>query len=393
MSAGHESIYLDYAATTPLAPEALEAMLTVYQDESLYGNPSSLHPAGCRAFERIDDARRSVADLIGASADEIVFTSGATEADNLAIRGAAMFRAHRGRHVITAATEHKAVLEPVLALERDGYEVTVLEPGSDGLIDPAALEAAIRDDTQLVSVMHVNNETGVVQDIAALGDACRRSGVLFHSDAAQSAGKLPLDVTALPVDLLSMSAHKMYGPQGVGALYLRNRPGVGVAPQMAGGAQERGRRAGTEPVAQIAGFGAAASSASACRSDELAHVTALGDRLWRALEDVPGIRRNGSADCHYPGILNVSVADVDGESLRYELLSLCVAGGSACNTKTGEASFVLKAMGLSDLEAQGAIRMSFGRYTREAEIDRAAAQFRRAVSRLRAIAAPRDDAR
>ncbi len=387
------TVYLDYAATTPLAPEALAAMQAVYASEPAVGNPSSPHPAGCRAAAIIQDARASIAGLISAQPEEIVFTSGATEADNLALRGAASFRAHRGRHVVTVATEHKAVLESAVGLRDDGFEVTVLRPQSDGRLSPAALAEALRDNTALVSVMHVNNETGVIQDIDALSRLCRDRGVAFHCDAAQSAGKLPIDVTRTPIDLLSLSAHKMYGPQGVGALYIRRRPGVGVDRLMAGGTQEDGRRAGTEPVALIAGFAAAADLAAERMHDDLTHVQALAVRLWQGLESLGGVQRNGSADFAYPGIASVSVPDVDGESLTFDLGSLCVATGSACNSRSAEPSFVLMAMGCSELEAQGAIRLSFGRYTTQADIDVAISRFDQAVRRLRSIAEPRADER
>ena len=381
-------VYLDYAATTPLAPEALAAMQAVYRSETVVGNPSSPHPAGCRAAAILEDARASIARLISAQPDEILFTSGATEANNLALRGGASFRAHRGRHVVTVATEHKAVLESAAALQDDGFAVTVLRPDSLGRVSPDALEAALRDDTTLVSIMHVNNETGVIQDIDGLSHLCRERSIVFHCDAAQSAGKLPIDVSQCPIDLLSLSAHKMYGPQGVGALYVRRRPGVGVDRQTVGGSQEGGLRAGTEPVALIAGFAAAADLAAARMPEDLEHVQALATRLWQGLESIGGLRRNGCADAIYPGIVNVSVPDVDGESLTFDLEPLCIATGSACNSQSAEPSFVLKAMGCSDLEAQGAIRLSFGRYSTMADIEAAVSRFRHAVQRLRAIAEP-----
>jgi len=378
-------IYLDYAATTPTDPAVLDAMRELADAPEIYGNPSSPHRAGRRSYDLIEKARSEVAALINAPARDIVFTSGATESDNLAIKGAARFRAHRGRHLVTMATEHKAVLESMRALEAEGFEVTRLAPGADGVLPAERLEAALRDDTQLVSVMHVNNETGVVQDIAKLGALCRERGILFHTDAAQSAGKLPLDVASLPVDLLSLTAHKFYGPQGVGALYVADRPGCGVSPLQQGGSQERSLRAGTEPVVSIAGFGVAARIAQSRQADDLAQVTAHCERLWQSLSSIPGIRRNGSANCHYPGVLNVSAEGLEGESLMLALDPLCVASGSACNAQTGDASFVLRALGLGDLDAQASIRFSFGRGTTESDIDAASDRYRRAVEHLRRI--------
>ena len=386
--AGEPMIYLDHAATTPTAPEVVNVMRRCLDEGAVLGNPSSLHRAGRRALALIEESRAAVADLIDARPRDIVFTSGATEADNLAIKGAARFRAHRGRHVVTMSTEHKAVLESAVALESEGFEVTRLDPGPDGVLSFDALRDALRDDTQLVSVMHVNNETGVVQDIDAIGRLCREHDILFHTDAAQSAGKLPLDVRSLPVDLLSFTAHKFHGPQGVGALYVADRAGCGLQPLFHGGSQERRVRPGTEPVALIAGFAEACRIAAGCLAEDLRHKRDLCDRLWHALSDIDGLRRNGSDSAHYPGILNVSVDGVEGESLMLDLEPLCVASGSACNAQTGEASFVLRALGLSDLEAQGAVRFSFGRTTSLGDVDRAAAIYRRAVDRLRRISAP-----
>ena len=392
MPASDEIVYLDYAATTPLAPEVAEAMTSCVADFGYLGNPSSVHLAGRRARSAIEAARQQVAGLINAAPAEIVFTSGATEADNLAIKGAARFRAHRGRHVVTVQTEHKAVLASALSLRDEGFDVTVLPTESSGRVDPDAFVAALRPDTVLASVMHVNNETGVIQDIEALGLACRDRGVLFHTDAAQSCGKLPLDVRALPVDLVSLSGHKCYGPQGVGALYVAERSGCGVKPLLHGGSQEKRRRAGTEPVALIRGFGVAAEIAAGRLHDDMAHVTDLAARLWDGLRTTEGLQRNGTVEHGYPGILNVSVDDVEGESLMLELQPLCVASGSACNAQLSEPSFVLKAMGLSDLAAQGAIRFSFGRMTTAEDIAFAAARYSAAVARLRGISAPLETA-
>ena len=381
-------IYLDYAATTPTDPAVLDAMYKLEDAPGVLGNPSSLHRSGRRSYGVIEAARAEIAALLSAPAKGIIFTSGATESNNLAVKGAARFRAHRGRHLVTMATEHKAVLEPMQVLEAEGFEVTRLAPGADGVLPPQRLEAALREDTQLVSIMHVNNETGVVQDIAALGALCRKRDILFHTDAAQSAGKLPLDVTALPIDLLSLTAHKFYGPQGVGALYVADRPGCGVVPQQHGGSQERRIRAGTEPVVLIAGFGEAARIARRRQAKDLEDVAGLCERLWGGLSGIPGIRRNGSAERHYPGVLNVSADGVEGESLMLALEPLCVASGSACNAQSGDASAVLKALGLSDLEAQAAIRFSFGRWTTNDDIDAAAERYLDAVRHLRRIGHP-----
>ncbi len=386
--AADDMVYLDYAATTPLAPEVANAMQDCIDSSAYLGNPSSVHVAGRRARSAIEAARSQVAALINAAPGEILFTSGATEADNLAIKGAARFRAHRGRHVVTVQTEHKAVLASARALRDEGFDVTLLPTDVDGRVDPDQFATALRADTVVASVMHVNNETGVMQDIGAMGRLCRERGILFHTDAAQSAGKVPLDVRELPVDLMSLSAHKCYGPQGVGALYVADRPACGVKPMLHGGSQEGRRRAGTEPVSLIAGFGVAAEVAAGRMHEDLAHVSNLAVQLWDGLRDIPGIRRNGGESDAYPGILNVSVEDVEGESLMLELEPLCVASGSACNAQLAEPSFVLKAMGLSDLAAQGAIRFSFGRMTSAEDIATAVAHYTAAIQRLRRLSAP-----
>lgn len=382
------TVYLDFAATTPIDPAALRAMQDCLQAADPPGNPSSIHLAGRRARTIVDTSRDALAGLLNASPRELIFTSGATEADNLAVIGGARFRAHRGRHVVTLKSEHKAVLAACDALEAEGFELTRLAPGLDGRVDIDELAAALRADTQLVSVMHVNNETGVVQDIAAIGKLCRQHDVLFHCDAAQSVGKLPIDLASLPVDLLSVSAHKMHGPQGIGALFIRNRTGCGVKPLLHGGSQERRLRPGTLPLALVAGFGAAATAARDRQPEALERVARLGSRLWSGLESVPGLQRNGSLDWHYPGILNVSLADIEGESLMLALEPVCVASGSACNSRSGEPSAVLRSMGLSDLEAQGAIRLSFGHNTAEADIDFAVRRLVDAAGTLRELSLP-----
>ena len=379
-------IYLDYAATTPAAPEVIAAMQSCLGADAVFANPSSVHLAGRRSAAVVDRARDQLATLLQTRPDRLIFTSGATESDNLAIRGAAMARAGQGRHLVTMKTEHKAVTDSFRHLEKEGFEVTWLLPGQDGLLALESLEAALRDDTQLVSIMHVNNETGVIQDIHSIGSLCRERGILFHTDAAQSVGKLGFDLDDLPVDLLSLTAHKFYGPQGVGALYMADHPGTAIFPILFGGGQERRIRPGTLPVHLICGIGAAAELAIAERSKNHERVTVLRGRLMSALQDVAGILVNGNPDAAYPGILNVSVADVDGESLMLALEPLCVASGSACNSANVEPSHVLKALGRSDSEAEAAVRFSFGRTTTEEEVDQAAALYRGAIDKLRGFA-------
>lgn len=381
-----DPVYLDYAATTPLDRRVAEAMQACLAEGGTFANPSSIHIAGRASAELVTRARARLADLLGADPNHLIWTSGATEANNLAILGAARFRAHQGRHLVTMLTEHKAVTAPFAALEKEGFEVTWLRPDAGGLLSAEILQAAIRQDTQLVSVMHVNNETGVIQDIGQLGEICRERNVLFHTDAAQSVGKLPLVLSDLPVDLLSLTAHKFYGPQGIGALYIAARPGCHVEPLTFGGGQERGLRPGTLPVHLIEGAGVAAAIAAAQMQEDLAHVTALCEQLMRGLAGIPDLRRNGAAQDTYPGILNVSAAGVEGESLLLGLEPVCVASGSACNSSSGESSAVLRAHGLDDSLAQSAVRFSFGRMTRPADIDFALQQYQCAVQHLRSIA-------
>jgi cysteine desulfurase len=387
VSGNDEIVYLDYAATTPVDPRVVDLMTPLFGSEGDFGNPSSGHVAGRRSMAHVERATEQLAGLLGCRPGELVWTSGATESDNLAIAGAARYRADRGRHLITMVTEHKAVFDCFGMLERQGFEVSWLYPDEAGVLDQAELEAAIRPDTQLVSIMHVNNETGVIQDIEALGNACRARDVLFHVDAAQSVGKLPLDMASTPVDLLSTTAHKVYGPKGVGALFVADRPGCHVEPLVFGGGQQGGRRPGTLAVPLIAGFGAAASIAQSEMQNDVEHLRSLNDRLWQAIRDIDGVVRNGRAEHTFPGILNVSVQDVEGESLLLALDPLCVATGSACNSKSQEPSPVLRALGRSDMLAQSAIRFSFGRPTTTAEVDLAIARYRDAVARLRETAA------
>jgi cysteine desulfurase len=379
-------IYLDYAATTPTDPRVVEAMAACYGVDGTFANPASVHIAGRRAGRAVAAARAQLARLLNTEPDRLIFTSGATESDNLAIRGAAKSRAGRGRHLITMPTEHKAVSDTFRALEKGGYEVTWLRPGADGLLDLDTLRQALREETQLVSVMHVNNETGVIQDIRAIGELCRDRDVLFHTDAAQSAGKLPIDLASLPVDLLSLTAHKFYGPQGVGALYIADRPACAIFPLMFGGGQEKRLRPGTLPVHLVVGMGAAAEIAAAERRDDLAMAAMLRARLWHGLSELPGIMLNGSAETSYPGILNVSAQGVEGESMLLAMEPVCVASGSACNSVSGEPSHVLRALGRNDIEAQSAIRFSVGRFTSERDVDTAVERYRHAVERLRDMA-------
>ncbi len=382
-------IYLDYAATTPVDHRVVEIMLTLLPADGDFGNPSSAHVAGRRARDAVDRATRQLSGLLNCDPGELTWTSGATESDNLAIAGAARHREHRGKHLITMPTEHNAVTDVFRALEKQGFDVTWLQPDDNGRLDIGDLAAALRHDTQLVSIMYVNNETGVIQDVRAIGTLCRESDVLFHVDAAQAVGKLPFDLASLPVDLASMTAHKVYGPKGIGALYVANRPGCHVEPLFYGGGQQRRLRPGTLPVHLIAAFGLAAEIAAGRLHDDLTHLQALHERLWAGLSAVSGVVRNGSADHGFPGILNVSVEDIEGESLLLALEPLCVATGSACNSLHKEPSYVLRALGRSDALAQSAIRFSCGRTTTSADVDVAIQRYRDAVGRLRSIAPER----
>jgi cysteine desulfurase len=378
-------VYLDYAATTPVDARVAEVMAGCLSVGGDFGNASSSHAFGRAATARIERARSQVADLIGARADEIVFTSGATESNNLAILGVARANADRGRHLVTARTEHKAVLDPCKRLEKEGFSVTYLTPERSGVVTPAAVAAALRPDTQLVSLMGVNNEIGVVQDLAAIGALCRERGVAFHSDCAQAAGKVPLDVKALPVDFLSLTAHKIYGPKGVGALYVREGARGLLQPVTFGGGQEHGWRPGTLATHQIAGFGAACEIAAAELGAESVRLTALRERLWGQLRLLGGVHLNGAEAPRVPGILNVSFEAVEGESLVSALAELAVSTGAACNSASSEASYVLRALGRDALLAASSLRLSVGRFTQAAEVDLAAAAVTREVTRLREL--------
>lgn len=379
-------IYLDYSATTPVDGRVAEKMIACLTKEGNYGNPASRsHLFGWKAEEAVEDARRQVADLLNADPREIVWTSGATESDNLAIKGVAHFYQKKGKHIITSKIEHKAVLDTCRQLEREGFEVTYLDPTPEGLIEPAMVEAALREDTILVSLMHVNNEIGVITDIASIGEITRKNGVLFHVDAAQSAGKVEIDLTNTKVDLMSLSGHKMYGPKGVGVLYVRRKPRVRLEAQMHGGGHERGMRSGTLATHQLVGMGEACRIAKEELQADLAHVTALRDRLWNGVSDMEEVHINGSEKQRYPGNINISFAFVEGESLLMSLKDLAVSSGSACTSASLEPSYVLRALGLNDEMAHSSIRFSVGRFTTEEEIDKAIAQIREAVTKLREL--------
>ncbi|MFQ2769946.1 IscS subfamily cysteine desulfurase [Aeromonas caviae] len=377
-------IYLDYSATCPVDPRVAEKMMQCLTMDGLFGNPASRsHRFGWQAEEAVDLARNQVAELIGADPREIVFTSGATESNNLAIKGVAYFYAGKGKHIVTSKTEHKAVLDTCRQLEREGYEVTYLEPMPNGLFTLEQIEGALRDDTILVSIMHVNNEIGVVQNIAAIGELCRSRKILLHVDAVQSVGKIPVDVEALKVDLLSMSAHKVYGPKGIGALYVRRKPRVRLEAQMHGGGHERGMRSGTLPTHQIVGMGEAFRIAKEEMASEGERIMALRQRLWDGIKDIEEVYINGDLEQRVPGNLNVSFAYVEGESLIMALKDLAVSSGSACTSASLEPSYVLRALGLNDELAHSSIRFSMGRFTTEEEIDYAIKLIRDSIGRLR----------
>lgn len=363
-------IYLDYAATTPVDPLVAEAMAKCLTLDGNFGNPASRsYRFGWMAEEAVDVARNQISDALNCDPREIVFTSGATESNNLAIKGVAEGYAEKGKHIITVATEHKAVLDTCEYLENQGFEVTYLNVQEDGLIKLTDLENALREDTILVSVMHVNNELGVIQDIQAIGDICRGRDVLFHVDGAQSVGKIAMDLAELPIDLLSMSAHKMYGPKGMGALYVRRRPKIKLVSQIHGGGHERGMRSGTLATHQIVGMGEALSLAVSKMDDDNARILALRNSLWQGLQQLDDIYLNGHVTQRIAGILNVSFAGVDGESLMMGLNDIAVSSGSACTSASLEPSYVLKAIGRSNELAHAGIRFSVGRFTTQDDID------------------------
>jgi len=380
-----DAAYLDYAATTPVDPRVAERMAGYLTADGDFGNPASeTHVFGRRARAAVEAAREQVATAIGADPREVIFTSGATEADNLALKGVAAFQRDRGRHIVTTAIEHKAVLDVCAALEFSGFEVTRVAPEPAGHIDPAAVRAALRDDTVLVSVMHANNETGVINDIAAIGEIVRAHGARFHVDAAQTVGKLPLDVSSLDVDLVSLSAHKIHGPKGIGALWVRRRPRVRLVSQMHGGGHERGLRSGTLPTHQIVGMGEALRLAVAGRDEDAHHADSLRELLFERLGSIDGLRHNGDGAPRLPGTRNIAFAGVEGEALASLLADrLALATGSACTSASVEPSYVLRAMGQGPATAAEAVRLSWGRFTRTSEIELAAAYLADAVARLR----------
>jgi cysteine desulfurase len=380
------TIYLDYAASTPVDPRVADAMIECLRPSGAQGNPSSAgHEFGRRARALCEKARAQVAAAIGARPECIVWTSGATESDNLAIFGVARFNADRGRHLVSSRTEHKAVLDPLKQLEREGFEVTWLKPEADGIVRPEQVRAALRADTQLVSLMHVNNEIGVVQDIGAIGAICRERGVAFHVDAAQSAGKLPLNVDAMNVDLLSLTAHKIYGPKGIGALYVRRKPPLGLKPLIYGGGQEYGLRSGTLATHQIVGMGLAFEIAEREREQDVERIGALRDKLWAGIASIGDVELNGHPHERVAGLLNVSFRGVEGESLQFALRELAVSAGSACSSASEEASYVLRALGRSDQLAQSSLRFSLGRFTTPEQVETAIAAVKREVTRLRSF--------
>ncbi|HAT4440502.1 TPA: IscS subfamily cysteine desulfurase [Legionella pneumophila] len=376
-------IYFDYMATTPVDPRVVEQMIKYLGPEGDFGNPASAtHEYGRAASMAVEQARSQIAETINASPQEIVFTSGATEADNLAILGAARFYKNKGMHLVTMSTEHKAVLDSFHQLEKEGFQVTYLHPESDGLLDLGKLESALRPDTILVSVMHVNNEIGVIQDIASIGELLRNRGIIFHVDAAQSAGKLPIDLSQLSVDLMSFSAHKNYGPKGVGALYVRHKPRIRLQPLSYGGGHEGGLRSGTLPTHQIVGMGEAFAIAETDRIPEQTRILNLRKQLWDGIRHLPAIKLNGHEHRRIAGNLNVSFVGLNGDSLLFALSELAISTTSACSSASIQPSYVLRAIGLTDTEAQSTIRLSIGRFTSEVQIKKAIDIICRQVSRL-----------
>ena len=378
----HFPIYMDYGATTPVDPRVVDAMIPWLREH--FGNPASRsHAWGWEAEAAVEKARGDVADLIGADPREIVWTSGATESNNLALKGAAHFYKTRGKHLITVKTEHKAVLDTMRELERQGFEVTYLDVQEDGMLDFEALKSAIRPDTILISVMFVNNEIGVIQDIPAIGALCREKGIIFHVDAAQATGKVEIDLKTLPVDLMSLTSHKTYGPKGIGALYVRRKPRVRLEAQMHGGGHERGMRSGSLPTHQIVGMGEAFRIAKIEMEQDNAKARALHQRLLDGLKDVEQVFLNGHAQLRVPHNLNMSFNFVEGESLIMGIKGLAVSSGSACTSASLEPSYVLRALGRSDELAHSSLRMTIGRFSTEEEIDYAIATIRQNVGRLR----------
>jgi cysteine desulfurase len=379
-------IYMDYSATTPVDPRVAELMCSYLTPEGGFGNPASRsHSFGWQADEAVNRARQQVAALVNADPKEIVWTSGATESNNLAIKGVAHFYGKKGKHIVTCKTEHKAVLDTCRHLEREGFEISYLDPEPNGLIDLAKLEAALRDDTILVSIMHVNNEIGVIQDIGAIGELTRSRKILFHVDAAQSVGKVPIDLQTLKVDLMSFSAHKIYGPKGIGALYVRRKPRVRLEAQMHGGGHERGMRSGTLATHQIVGMGEAFRIAGDEMAAENERVLGLRNRLWEGIKGMEEVYLNGDEDQRVAGNLNVSFAFVEGESLIMALKDLAVSSGSACTSASLEPSYVLRALGREDELAHSSLRFTLGRFTSVEEVDYAIQKIHTEVGRLREL--------
>ena len=377
-------IYLDYSSTTPVDPRVAAKMADCLTSDGIFGNPASRsHKFGWVAEEAVDIARNQIADLVNADPREIVFTSGATESNNLAIKGAANFYGKKGKHLITLKTEHKAVLDTMRQLEREGYEVTYMDPEPNGLVLLEKLIAAIRPDTILVSIMHVNNEIGVTQDIAAIGEVCRERKILFHVDAAQSTGKVPIDLQTMKVDLMSFCAHKTYGPKGIGALFVRRKPRIRLEAQMHGGGHERGMRSGTMATHQIVGMGESFRIAKQDMGAENERLMMLRNKLWNGIKDMEAVYLNGDMESRIAGNLNVSFAYVEGESLIMALKDMAVSSGSACTSASLEPSYVLRALGLSDELAHSSIRFTTGRFTTEAEIDYVIGVIRNAIDKLR----------
>ena len=376
--------YMDYSSTTPVDARVAKKMAKFLTMEGDFGNPASRsHFYGWQAEKAVDEARSQVADLVGADPREIVWTSGATESNNLAIKGIAHFYEKRGKHIITLKTEHKAVLDTCRQLEREGFEVTYLDPLPNGLLDMDVFKKTIREDTILASIMHVNNEIGVIQDLQAIGDICRENKVFFHVDAAQSVGKLEINLESLPVDLMSFSAHKIYGPKGMGALYVSRKPRVRLEAQMHGGGHERGMRSGTLATHQIVGIGEAFAIAKAEMKDEGERVQNLRDRLLAGFSDMEEVVVNGDLDQRISGNLNISFNYVEGESLMMAISDVAVSSGSACTSSSLEPSYVLRALGLTDELAHSSIRFSVGRYTTEKDVDDAITLVREKVQKLR----------
>lgn len=377
-------IYLDYSATTPVDKRVAEKMMQYLTLDGVFGNPASnSHSFGWAGDDAVKEARENVAALINADSREIVWTSGATESNNLAIKGAAHFNQRRGKHIITMKTEHKAVLDTCRQLEREGYEVTYLDPKDNGLLDLDAFKAALRDDTTVVSIMHVNNEIGVIQDIKAIGEICRDKKIVFHVDAAQSAGKVAIDMEDLKVDMMSFSAHKIYGPKGIGALFVRRKPRVRIEAQMHGGGHERGMRSGTLATHQIVGMGEAFRIAKEEMVKDNEHLLALRTRLYDGFKDMEEVYVNGDLDQRIAGNLNISFNHVEGESLMMSVKDLAVSSGSACTSSSLEPSYVLRALGRNDELAHSSLRFTMGRFSTEEEVDYAIAETRKAVEKLR----------